>query len=151
MEQAVTGSRLSLAAQDWSSQAGFPLGEGKAKIYNVSSGGFMVETWLGSQAAKVVTDIVAGKWKKHREVHDKVELHKRRILTSRIASNLYRELYGLRETFLEHNLMEKHDANRGFFDNWLANPVVEMGWSPAGGWTQERIAALRRDLKGVSG
>jgi len=47
--------------------------------------------------------------------------------------------------------MEKHDANRRFFDNWLADPVVEMGWSPAGGWTQERIAALHRDFKGVSG
>jgi hypothetical protein len=98
--------------------------------------GLMVETWLGSQGAKVVTDIVAGKWKKHREVHDKVELHKRRTLTSRNASNLYRELYGLQETFLEHNLMEKHDANRRFFDNSLASPVVEMGWNPAGGWTQ---------------
>jgi hypothetical protein len=109
----------------------------------------MIETLLGSQAAKVLTDAVAGKWKKHREVHNKVELHKRRILSSRIANNIYRELYGLRETFLEHNLADKGDANRRFFDNWLADPVVEMGWSPGGGWTSKRIASLHADLEGV--
>jgi len=109
----------------------------------------MLETLLGSQAAKVLTDAVAGKWKKRREVHNKVELHKRRILSSRIANNIYRELYGLRETFLEHNLADRHDANRKFFDNWLADPVVEMGLSPAGGWTAKRIASLHADLEGV--
>jgi hypothetical protein len=109
----------------------------------------MLETWLGSQVAKVLSDAVARKWKKHGEVHDKVELHKRRILSSRIANNLYRELYGLRETFLEHNLADKHEANRTFFETWLTEPVVELGLTPAGGWTEQRIAALHRDLHGV--
>jgi hypothetical protein len=109
----------------------------------------MLETWLGSQAAKVLTDAVAGKWRKHREIHDKVELHKRRILSTQITNNIYRELYSLRETFLEHNLGDKSEGNQRFFDNWLADPVVEMGWSPAGGWTQQRIAALHGDLEGV--
>jgi hypothetical protein len=130
---------------------GDPLGVSgeEIQLYNRREEGPMLETVLGSQAAKVLMDAVTGKWKKHREVHDKVELHKRRILSTRIANNIYRELYGLRETFLEHNLMDKHDANRRFFDIWLSDPVVEMGWSPGGGWTEKRVASLHADLKGV--
>ena len=38
--------------------------------------------------------------------------------------------------------------NRRFFEKWLTDPVVEMGWTPAGGWTRERITELHRDLEG---
>jgi hypothetical protein len=110
----------------------------------------MIETLLGSEPAKLLIDAVGGKWRRHRELQDKVELHKRRILASRVTNNLYRELYGLRQVFVEHDLADKHHANRRFFDNWLADPVVEMGWTPAGGWTQQRIGALHKDLEGVS-
>jgi hypothetical protein len=111
--------------------------------------GGMLETWIGSEATKLLADALAGKWRKHGVVHDKVELHKRRVLSSRISQNIYRELHSLRLIFIEHNLMTKHDTNRKFFDKWLTDPIVEMGWSPSGAWTQQRIAALRTDLEGV--
>jgi hypothetical protein len=105
---------------------------------------------LASQAAKIVADTIAGKWKKNHEVHQKLNFYKRRILSTRIANNFYRELSALREIFLEHALADKYDVNLRFFEKWLSDPVVEMGWTPAGGWTKERIAELFRDLQGVS-
>jgi hypothetical protein len=105
---------------------------------------------LASDAVKLVTDSLLGKWKKHDEAREKVELYRRRIRSTRIANGIYRELHGFREVFLEHNLADKYDANRRFFEKWLTDPIVEMGWTPAGGWTRERITELLRDLEGVS-
>ena len=78
-----------------------------------------------------------------------LDLHKRRIRETRIANNYYPELHRLRETFIQHGLAEKSTENREFFDKWLADPVVEMGWAPAGGWTLERISALHADIEKV--
>ena len=57
-----------------------------------------------SQAAKIVTDAVGGKWKSNREVHGKLEVCKRQIRATQIANNLYRELRALRDLFLQHGL-----------------------------------------------
>ena len=105
---------------------------------------------LASQAVKLLTNAVAGKWKANREVHEKVELCKRRIRATRVSGNIYRELYGLRQVFLDHDLGDKYDVNRRFFDKWLTDPVVEMGWAPSAVWTQAKIFQLHRGLEEVS-
>ena len=87
--------------------------------------------------------------KENKEVSALLDLHKRRIRETRIANNYYAELHRLRETFIQHGLAEKSNGNREFFDKWLADPVVEMGWTPAGGWTLERISALHADIEKV--
>jgi hypothetical protein len=87
--------------------------------------------------------------KPDKKVSDLIDLHRRRIKETRIANNYYAELRRLRETFLQHDLADKSAANRQFFDKWLADPVVEMGWTPGGGWTPERISALHADIENV--
>ena len=81
------------------------------------------------------------------EVRALIELHKRRILATRIANNYYPELNRLRNTFLQYGLVEKNVSGRKFFEKWLTDPVVEMGWSPAGGWTLARINDLHADVE----
>jgi hypothetical protein len=111
----------------------------------------MLETILGSSAAKkaieCVGDVLASKWKDRKEARNLLDLHKRRIIAVRVTNNIYRELRALRDAFLEHGLANRNEANRKFFDKWLSDPVVEMGWTPSGGWTQKRIAALHADLE----
>jgi hypothetical protein len=85
--------------------------------------------------------------KESKEVRALLDLHKRRIRETRIANNYYPELHRLRETFIQHGLSERSLENREFFDKWLTDPVVEMGWAPAGGWTLERITALHEDIE----
>jgi len=87
--------------------------------------------------------------RKGKEVSALLDLHKRRIKETRMANNYYPELHRLRETFIQHGLAERSTENREFFDKWLADPVVEMGWAPAGGWTLERISALHADIEKV--
>jgi hypothetical protein len=78
-----------------------------------------------------------------------LELHKRRIRETRISNNRYAELRRLRDSFLQHDLADKSKENRAFFDKWLADPVIEMGWTPSGGWDLKRVAELHADLDGV--
>jgi len=75
-----------------------------------------------------------------------LDLHKRRIQATRITNNLYAELRQFREAFLQHGLADKSKINREFFDKWLTDPLVEMGETLAGGWTQARVAELHADL-----
>ncbi len=101
---------------------------------------------------EVVTKVIVGatlRRKDNKVVSALLDLHKRRIRETRIANNYYPELHRLRETFIQHGLAEKSTENREFFDKWLADPVVEMGWAPAGGWTLERISALHADIEKV--
>jgi hypothetical protein len=81
------------------------------------------------------------------EVNALIDLYKRRIKETRVANNYYAELRRIRETFLQHGLADKSVENRQFFEKWSADPVVEMGWTPAGGWSLERIAALQADVE----
>lgn len=84
--------------------------------------------------------------------HALLELHKRRIRETRITNNLYAELHHqLRRVFLDHGLAEKSKGNRKFFEKWLTDPVVEMGWTPAGGWTSARVSDLYADLETLAG
>ncbi len=99
--------------------------------------------------ASKVTDPKPLKAGNRKEVLATIDLHKRKIRETRIVNNLYPELRRLRESFLQHDLADRSDANRKFFDKWLADPVVEMGWSPAGGWTQKRVAELHNDLESI--
>lgn len=89
--------------------------------------------------------------RKHVETREKefrtvLDFHRRRIQETRITNNLYAELRGLRDFFLQYGLADKSKMNRAFFDKWLTDPVVEMGWTPAGGWTPARVADLFGDL-----
>jgi hypothetical protein len=83
------------------------------------------------------------------DVNDLLNLHKRTIKETRIANNLYPELRRLRDSFLRHGLADKSKVNRNFFDAWLADPIVEMGLTPAGGWTRKKISELHADLDTV--
>jgi len=83
------------------------------------------------------------------EARARIEMHKRTILATRIANNYYPELSRIRKTFLQYDLAERNSTNRQFFEKWLTDPVVEMGWSPAGGWTLERITELHADIERI--
>jgi hypothetical protein len=113
----------------------------------------MLETILGSSVAKKAIDFVgdalASKWKDRKQARDLLAQHKRRIMASRVTNNLYRELRALRDAFLQHGLADRNEASRKFFDKWLSDPVVELGWTPSGGWSQKRIAALHADLEAL--
>jgi hypothetical protein len=85
----------------------------------------------------------------HKDVRAILDLHKRTIRETRIGNNLYRELGRLRDTFLQYGLADKSEANRKFFDKWLADLVVEMGRTPGGGWTSQRVSHLRADLEAL--
>lgn len=93
--------------------------------------------------------------RKHSNVDDRneirvlVEQHKRTIRETHLASNYFPELTRFRKTFLRYDLADKNAKNRAFFDKWLTHPVVEAGWSPAGGWTLERISELHADVENV--
>src|SRR5271155_527096 len=89
------------------------------------------------------------KWKERKQVRAHLELQKRRIREVRISNNRYAELRQLWEIFLQHDLASKSKENRVFFDKWLADPVVEMGWTPTGGWNLERITDLHSNLESV--
>jgi hypothetical protein len=106
----------------------------------------MWDSLLTTTASKIGGQLLS-KWNERKHVCALLDLHKRRIRETRITNNYYAELRGLRETFLQHGLAEKNAANREFFDKWLSDPVVEMGWTPAGGWNVERISALRTDVE----
>jgi hypothetical protein len=88
---------------------------------------------------------------RHNETRALIELHKRRILSTRVANNYYPELSRLRETFLQYGLADRNAANRKFFEKWLTDPVVEMRWAPAGGWTIARITELYADIESLKG
>jgi len=83
------------------------------------------------------------------QVRALLDVHKRRIRETRISNNLCPELRHLRDAFLQYGLTDRSEANRKFFDKWLTHPAVEMGWTPAGGWSSERISDLYADLDGV--
>jgi hypothetical protein len=108
----------------------------------------VLETILGSSVGKLGAELLS-KWKERKEAQALLALHKRRILETRISNNRYAELRRLRDLFLQNDLANKNKENRAFFDKWLADPVVEMGWTPSGGWTLERISDLHADLEGV--
>jgi hypothetical protein len=108
---------------------------------------------IGSELAKKsigrLADVVADKWKEFGEAARDLEQHKRRITSARVTNTIYAELHALREFFLQHGLAEKNGANREFFDKWLSDVVVELRWTPSGGWTTAKIAALHADLEKV--
>ena len=108
----------------------------------------MLETLLGSSIGRLGGELLS-KWKERQQVHAILELHKRRIRETRISNKRYAELRQLRDIFLQYNLADKHRGNRVFFDKWLADPVVEMGWTPSGGWDLQRITNLHADLESV--
>jgi hypothetical protein len=113
----------------------------------------MLETILGSSVAKKFIEflgqMLASKWKDRKQSRDLLDLHKRRIMAARVTNSIYRELHGFRDAFLQHGLADRNDANRKFFDKWLSDPVVELGWTPSGGWTRRRISALHADLEAL--
>ena len=78
-----------------------------------------------------------------------LEQHKRRILETRISNARWAELRRLRDVFLQYGLADKFQANRRFFDQWLTSAVVEMGWTPSGGWPLAQISDLRAHLEKV--
>lgn len=102
---------------------------------------------LMSTATSKISGALLSKWNERKHVRVLLDLHKRRIRETRITNKYYSELRSLRETFLQYGLAEKNAANREFFDKWLSDPVVEMGWTPSGGWNSDRIVALRRDIE----
>jgi hypothetical protein len=108
----------------------------------------VLETILGSSIGKLGGELWS-KWKERKQVQALLDLQKRRIREVRISNNRYAELRQLRELFLLHDLASKSKENRAFFDKWLADPVVEMGWTPSGGWNLERITDLHSDLESV--
>lgn len=110
----------------------------------------MWDSLLTTAVSKIGGEFLS-KWNECKQVRALLELHKRRIRETRIANHYYAELRRIRETFLQHGLAEKNATNRQFFDKWLSDPVVEMGWTPAGGWTVERISALRADIEKLHG
>ena len=113
----------------------------------------MLDTLLDSSLAKksieFVGNVLASKWKNRKRERELFEEHRRRILSARVTNNIYLELCGLRETFLRHAWTGRSKTNQEFFDTWLSDPIVEMGWTPSGGWTRERISALHADLETV--
>jgi hypothetical protein len=108
----------------------------------------VLETLLGSSIGKLGGELLS-KWKERQQVHAILELHKRRIRETRLSNNRWAELRQLRDLFLQYNLADRHSENRVFFDRWLADPVVEMGWTPSGGWDLQRITRLHADLESV--
>lgn len=108
----------------------------------------MLETLLGSSIGKLGGELLS-KWKERKQVYALLDLHKRRIRETQIANNRYAELRRLRDLFLQYDLADRNTGNRAFFDKWLADPVVEMGWTPSGGWNLSRIAKLHADLDSV--
>jgi hypothetical protein len=108
----------------------------------------MLETLLSSTIARLGGELVS-KWKERKHVRALLDLHKRRIQETRISNNRYAELRRLRDAFLQFGLADKSAANQKFFDKWLADPVVEMGWTPSGGWTLKRISELHVDIEKV--
>lgn len=111
----------------------------------------MLETILSSSVAKksieFVGDMLASKWRERKQARNLLDLRKRRIIAARVTNNIYRELRALRDAFLQHGLADRNEANREFFDKWLSDPVVELGWTASGGWTQKRISGLHADLE----
>jgi len=111
----------------------------------------MLETILGSSVAKksieFLGEMLTSKWKDRKQSRVLLDLHKRRIMAARVTNNIYRELRVFRDAFLQHGLADRNDVNQEFFDKWLSDPVVELGWTPSGGWTKRRISALHADLE----
>jgi hypothetical protein len=113
----------------------------------------VIETILTSSVANRSIDFlgrtIVSKWKAHKQMGDLLGIHKRRILAARVTSSIYYELHLLRASFLQYSLTERNEANRRFFEEWLSDPVIELGLTPSGGWTLDRIAALHADLGGL--
>ena len=108
----------------------------------------MLEALFSSSIAKIGGELLS-KWKDHNQVRALLDQQKRRILETRISNVRWAELRRLRDAFLQYGLAEKSQANRKFFDQWLTNPVVEMSWTPSGGWTLAQISELHADLEKV--
>lgn len=89
------------------------------------------------------------KWIERKKAKALLDHQKRRILETRISHVRWAELHQLRDLFLQFDLADKCVGNRKFFVKWLTNPVVEMGWSPGGGWTLNGISELHADLESV--
>lgn len=85
------------------------------------------------------------------EVRALVDLHKRKILATRLVNNYFPELSRLRATFLRFDLAGRSPANQEFFKKWLTNPLVEMGCAPAGFWTRDKVSELYADVERIEG
>jgi hypothetical protein len=109
----------------------------------------MLEALLSSVASKIGGEALS-KWKERKQLTALLDQHKLAILAVRMAPNRWAELSRLRDFFLKHGLAKRNAANKEFFDKWLTDPVVEMGYTPGGGWTLEKIAALNSDVEKLS-
>ena len=103
----------------------------------------------GSEVAKRSRGWLTDRVKEHTTTARDLEHHKLRITSATVTTTRYAELHAFRELFLRHRLAEKSDANKEFFQKWLCDPVVELGWTPSGGWTVAKIDTLHSDLEKV--
>src|SRR5690348_172886 len=67
-----------------------------------------------------------------------IAYHKRCILAATAAPVFYRELAEFRKVFLQHGLAEISEAHKNFFDVWLNDPMIQMGFTPGNAWPKER-------------
>lgn len=77
---------------------------------------------------------------------------KNTVLFTTVSNNLNPELLKLRDFFIRHTEFLEKRGNKYFFETWLQNVFVEVGYAKGSGggmWDKTRIQRMMEDLEKV--